>query len=201
MALVVTNLQAKLSQAFTSMTDGDNSVFADKLAKAVKDYAESGTVTTIDAGTISAGMFTGSGTGGITCDDGPCDGDILDACEEMNDMTSGGNEHLAKALAAAIDAMTADGTVKTTVSGSAVPPSGGAVPVSGKAEGTMAGVPAPMEALFLSTFLAMNDMKSGGDGYLAAQMASAVDAYLKACTVSTNGQGPLSGSTGVGKTA
>jgi hypothetical protein len=179
------------------MTDGDNSVFADKVAKAVKDYAESGLISTADAGTISAGVFAGAGTGKIACDDGPCADAILSACDAMNS-DGGGNEYLAKELAAAIHAMIESGTVETDVSGAAVPPSGGSVPVSGKAEGVMAGVPAPMEASLLSAFLDMNDMTTGGDDYMASQMAAAIDTYLKACAVSAAGKEALSGSAGTG---
>jgi hypothetical protein len=49
-------------------------------------------------------------------------------------------------------------------------------------------------------FTAMNTMTQGSDDYFAAQLAAAVDAYLKAGSVSVTLQSPLSG-TGAGAVA
>jgi hypothetical protein len=199
MALVPSDLEDGLLSAFQSMTDGDNSVFADNVASLIKDYAESGSISTTDAGTVSAGTFTGVGSGGLTCDDEPCAEAILAACVAMNSMASGGDAYLAEHLAAAIDAMIASGTVETSVTGTVTTPSGATSPLSGEAEGSMSGTPATIQTALSSAFTTMRNMTSGGDAYLAEQLANAVDTYLKAATVTTNGKEALSGSTGNGK--
>jgi len=63
----------------------------------------------------------------------------------------------------------------------------------------MTGVPAPMQAAFLSAYNSMGGMNSGNDDYMAQQIAVAVDAYLKAAVVKTRGDAALSGSAGTGK--
>jgi hypothetical protein len=199
MSLTVNTLADALKTVFENMKD--NRAFATGFAEAVADYAGSGTVTTADAGTVSAGEFVGAGTGALTCSAALCGDIVYAACEAMNTMPSGGNEYLAAQMALGIDTMIAGGTVETDVSGTVTPPSGIPAPLSGTAEGGMTGIPAPMEAAFLSAFLAMNGMTEGGNDYLAGQCASAVDAYLKAAAVKTSGEGALSGSTGAGTMA
>jgi hypothetical protein len=102
-------------------------------------------------------------------------------------------------MAEGVDAMIAGGVVGTDVTGVCTPPSGSPFSLSGSAEGSATGSPSPMEAAFFSVFEAMNAMSSGGNDYMAAQCAAAVDAYLKACAVGTEGKGALSGSRGTGK--
>jgi len=201
MALVPSTFKNDLLAAFQSMTDGDNQVFADRVAAACKAFAESGLITTTDAGTVPAGAFTGTGSGGISCDDAPCAQAIMAACTAMNSMTSGGDAYLAAQLATAFHDMVLNGEVICNVSGTVVPSSGGSSPLSGTTKGTLTGVTAPMQAAFFSAFQAMFAMTEGGDGYMAAQIATAVDAYLKAGTVDTQGQGALAGSVGAGAMA
>jgi hypothetical protein len=201
MALAVSTLQRDFFDAFRSMTDGDDAVFADKVSAAADKYAESGGITTTDAGTIPAGAFTGAGTGSITCDASIAKKIILAACNAMQNMTTGGNEYLAAQLAAGIHSMVAAGQVKTNVTGTAVPPGSSPMPMAGAAAGSMTGVPAPMRAAFLAAFTAMDSMREDGDQYMARQMAAAVDAYLKAAVVNTRGSAALAGSTGAGNMA
>jgi hypothetical protein len=94
--------------------------------------------------------------------------------------------------------MLTGGSVETDVSGTCVPPSGPGFPLSGSAKGTMTGDPAPMEEAFFSAFEAMNAMSEGNNDYMAVQCTAAIDAYLKACAVSTSGENALSGSAGAG---
>jgi hypothetical protein len=201
MALIVSTLQDDLLAAFQSMTDGDNSVFADKVSTAVKKYAESGMVTTTDAGAIAAWAFVGTGTGGVTCDATACKGMLLAACNAMNNMRQGGNAYLAEQMASAIHAMILAGQVKTDVIGQVTPPGSSPVPMSGKAVGTMTGVAASMATAFLAAFNNMDNMTSSGDDYMAGQMAQAIHAYLIASVVNTQGSAALLGSVGVGKIA
>jgi hypothetical protein len=200
MALVVSALKNDLLSAFNSM-NGDDKVFSEKVSAAVKKYAESGSIATTDIGTVSAGAFTGAGTGQINCDASICETIIYSACQAMKNMTTGGNKYLAEKLASGIHSMIAAGQVKTNVTGMVTPPSSSPVPLSGTATGTLAGVPASMQAAFLAAFNAVDGMNKGGDDYMAQQMAAAVDAYLKSGVASTSGGGPLTGSAGTGNMA
>jgi hypothetical protein len=199
MALVVLTLQRDILNAFLSMTDGDDGVFADNVSAAAAKYAESGVITTIDAGGISAGAFTGTGEGKITCDAAVCKNIVLSACKAMHhDTASGGNEYLAAQLAAGIHAMVSAGRVKTNVTGAAASPGSPPIPMAGTAAGKMTGVPSPMQAAFLAAFTSMDAMREGGDQYMAQQTAAAVDAYLKAAAAAVQGIGALAGSAGSG---
>jgi hypothetical protein len=201
MALVKTVLKSALVSAFNAMSDADdgNAVFAEKVAAAAADYAGSGTVTTADAGAIPSGVFAGAGTGSFSCDASLAESIISAACEAMNSMKTGGNEYLAAQMASGFHAMFAAGRVETTVTGTVTPPSAPPVPFAGSASGVLTGVPAPMQAALLAAYTAMNDMKEGGDDYMAGEIATAVDAYLKAAVVATLGSGALAGSAGTGK--
>jgi hypothetical protein len=199
MALVVSTLQSDILAAFQSMTDGDNEVFAEKVARAFDKYAESGVIATADAGGIAAGAFTGAGNGGVTCDFSVCKDVIAAACNTMNDMKVGGNEYLAAQIALGAHSMVQAGEVNTTVTGAVTPPGSSPVPMSGKAKGTTAGIPAPMQASLQAAFTLMDKMSGGGDEYMAQSIAQAFDAYLKAALVSTSGSGNLAGSAGTGK--
>ena len=199
MALSASTLKNDLISAFKSMNNGDNKVFSEKVSAAVKKFAESGSVATTDAGGVPAGVYAGAGTGKITVEAAICEKIVYAACIAMNSMKSGGNEYLAAQLAAGIHAMILAGEVETDVKGTVTPPSSPPVTLNGSATGTMTGIPAPMQASFLSGFLTMNGMTGGGDEYMAQQVSTAVDAYLKAAVVNTQGTGPLSGSIGAGK--
>lgn len=199
MALVSSILKGDLLSAFQSMNNGDNRIFSDKVAAACKKFAESGSISTTDAGAVAAGAFSGSGTGDITCKDAPCADTIYTACQIMNGMDSGGDAYLADKMAAAIHNMVLTGTVSCDVTGTVIPPSGGSSPLSGTATGILTGVSVPMQTAFIAAFNTMYGMDSGGDEYLAGQIALAVDAYLKAGIVTTKGSGALSGDIGAGK--
>ncbi|MDR0473679.1 MAG: hypothetical protein LBH43_08445 [Treponema sp.] len=199
MELIVSTLNNDLLSAFQSMNNGDNKVYSVKVSEAIKKYAESGTITTTDKGGVPSGAFVGTGTGGITVDASICEKILYAACMVMNDMKAGGNDYLANELANGIHTMVSAGEVKTDVTGTVTPPGISPVPLSGKAVGTMTGVPAPMRVSFTAAFNSMDGMKNGGDEYKAQQMSVAIDAYLKATVVNTNGTVALSGSTGNGK--
>jgi hypothetical protein len=201
MALLVSTLQNDLLSAFQSMTDGDNAVFAGKVSAAVKKYAESGMVTTTDAGAIAAGAFVGIGTGSVTCDTTSCKNMLIAACNAMDTMQQGGNAYLASQLAQALHAMILSGRVETDVTGQVTPPGSSPVPMSGKATGTVIGTAVSLQAAFLTMFNAMDAMTSNGDSYMAQQMALAVDAYLKAAAANTQGLATLLGSIGTGRIA
>jgi hypothetical protein len=196
MSLVVSVLEGALKTVFNDMS-GDDRKFSDAFAAAVKDYAESGHIATVDTGTVSAGVFAGAGSGSVTLTASDCADIVYAGTQAMSG--TGGNDVLAAKMAEGVDAMIANGSVGTGVSGACTPPSGPAFTLSGSAEGAMAGVPAPMEAAFFSAFEAMNAMSEGNNDYMAARCAAAIDGYLTGAAVSTEGQGALAGSAGAGK--
>jgi hypothetical protein len=201
MSLVVTTLKNNLKNCFDAMagdTGGDNTTFAKKVSKAVADYVETGSITTVDAGTVSAGVFAGSGSGSISVQAGIAEAVIYAACQAMVNMTAGGNDYLAMQIATGIQQMMAAGEVSTNVTGLVTPPTGSAFTLTGQATGRTVCVQAPLYAGLKTAFTAMENMTEGGNEYMAAQMATVIDTYLKAGVVSTGGQAALSGSTGAG---
>jgi hypothetical protein len=199
MALVVASVKNELFAAFKAMTDGDDKVFSGKVSAAVKTFAESGSIVTSDAGAIPSGAFVGAGTGGISVEDAICERIVYAACMAMNSMMTGGDEYLAAQVVAGIHAMICAGSVDTDVTGTLTPPGSPPVPLSGKACGTMLGEGAPMQRAFQAAFTSMYTMREGGDDYMAQQMATAIDAYLKGATINTMGSAHLAGSAGSGK--
>jgi hypothetical protein len=198
MSLPFSDFVSALKSVFNDMS-GDDRKFSDGFAAAVKDYAESGTIVTADAGTVSAGEFVGAGEGGITVTASDCADLVYAGTRTM--LETGGNDVLAAEMAEGVDAMITGGKVETEVSGICTPPSGSPFTLSGAAEGTMTGLPAPMEAAFFSAFEAMNAMSEGNNDYMADQCAAAVDNYLTEAVIETEGKDALSGSAGTGKMA
>jgi hypothetical protein len=196
MSLPFPGFVSALKAVFNDMS-GDGRKFSDGLAAAVKDYAESGDIATADAGTVSAGVFAGTGKGGITVTASDCADLVYAGTQTMRE--TGGNDVLAAKMAEGVDAMIANGKAGTDVSGTCTPPSGSPFTLSGTAEGTMTGIPAPMEAAFFSAFQAMNAISEGNNDYMAVQCATAIDSYLTEAVVGTKGKDALSGSAGAGK--
>ena len=106
MSLNISTLNENLVQAFQSMKDGDDSVFAKKVSEAVANHIKTGNITTVDAGTVPVGAFMGAGTGAMTVDASILEGVLLAACKSMAAMSAGGDSVLAAQLAAGMDAMT-----------------------------------------------------------------------------------------------
>jgi len=201
MGLNASALESDILEVFQSMTDDDDKVFSEGISAAVKNFAESGGIATADAGTVSAGVYAGAGSGGITVDASVSEQIIHAACVVMRNMTTGGNTYLAMQIAAGIHAMILTGEVETDVTGQVTPPGGLPVALNGSAAGTMTGVPLPMQTAFANAYDAMDSMESGGDEYMAAQMATAINTYMTTAVVATSGSGALSGSVGAGAMA
>ena len=198
MSLNQDTLKNNLLSVFRNMTDGDDSYFAKEVSKKVANYAKSGSIMTTDAGTVSAGVFAGLGNGSISVDSTVCEKIVFAACNAMSKMSEGGDVYFAAQLALGIDSMMSAGTVNTTVKGTVTPPSGTPAILAGTAKGTFTGVSVTLQSGFLAAFNVMANMKSGGDEYLAGQMAATITAYLKAGVIATQGQVVLSGSMGAG---
>lgn len=198
MSLNQSKLKNDLLSIFRNMTDGDDRYFVREVSSKVADYAESGSISTTDAGTISQGALVGSGNGSISVDSSICENIVYAACKAMAKMTTGGDAYLAAQLASGIDSMMLAGTVNTTVKGTVTPPSSSPILAAGTAKGTFTGVMATLQSGFLAAFNAMATMTSGGDEYLAGQMATVITAYLKAGLIATQGQANLTGSISAG---
>lgn len=198
MPLVPSTLITQLLSVFNSMTDGNEDTFPNGVSQAIATYASTGLVSTVDAGAVPAGAFVGSGSGTLTFSPSSCQQIIKSACVAMENMQSGGNDFLAEQIGAGVKAMSDAGKVSTTVVGVATSPSGTPSPLSGTASGTITCQSSPLVQSLKSAFSTMNNMASGGNVYLASQMATAVDTYLKSGVVATQGKGALSGDVGSG---
>lgn len=220
MALVKNNLISDLKAIFKKMKDdgedASNSDFSEGIASACKSYIEAGDITTIDGGTVSSGVFAGSGSGSITLDDSLMSDEIDSAIADMQDMTSGGDAVLADAIFSGLNEMISKGEVETDVKGSTTSPSGSLVePTSGTAKGKgltcTDGITedpnnpkdfvGKLKKVFQDMIDKRNDEGFNGDNYLAEQLADIINTYIATGTVTTSGQEALSGVTGTGKIA
>ncbi|MHB9293114.1 hypothetical protein Holit_02234 [Hollandina sp. SP2] len=198
MALVKSVLETKLQSLFASMRDGSKTDvwMASQIAEEIKSYILTGQVSTIDAGAGPAGAYAGAGSGIMSINKGNL-GNALQTTFEA----ASGNDDLAAHIAADINAAcTASDTVSTNTKGTVTTPAGASSPFAGTGKGKFTGNKAVIETALKACFAAMNSMSEGGDDYFAAQLAAAVDAYLKAGSVSVTLQSPLTG-TGAGAIA
>ena len=198
MSLNQSVLKENLVQAFQSMKDGDDSAFAKQVSEAVANHIKTGNITTVDAGAVPVGAFTGVGTGTMTVDASILEGSLLAACKSMAAMSAGGNAVLAAQLAAGMDAMTNAGQIKTRIKGTAITPAGVSVPLTGMGKGTFAGVSAPIIAAVNEVCSVMEMISEGGDSVLAEAIAASITAYLKSGIITVKGLPPLAGSVGTG---
>jgi hypothetical protein len=184
-------LEVKLKAVFYAMQDGSktDAWMASQISAAVKEYALTGTAATVDAGAAPAGAYAGAGTGKMTIDSQDLEGALTSTFEGTKV-----NVFLAAGTANDIDAAcSADDTVKTITAGTVTTPAGASSPFGGTGKGSFTGVKTTIEALLLQCFAVMDTMAAGGDDYLAAQLAAAVDGYLKAGVISVDLDTPLAG--------
>lgn len=202
MAFDVSKLKTALRNVFSSMTDGDNAVFANGIASAIVTYVATGDVSTTDRGTVSGGYFEGSGTGKLTVTATVCANIIKTACDTMQSMTSGGADYLATQIGQALDKMAEDGEVNTSVSGTLTPPSSSPSPYSGTAKGSIScsstALVSALKTLFAQMYSKREQEGYDGDKDFADKFAEEIDSFWTNGTISTNGQGGLAGSTGSG---
>jgi hypothetical protein len=200
MALVVASLQADLLAAFLAMNsieNGGNKYHAEKMAAAIKKYILAGQTSTTDSGAAPAGSYAGAGVGVMTIDDAQLESDLQATFEAAY-----GDDELADHMAADIDnACKADDTVAETSSGTVTTGSGATVPFSGPAIGKFSGSKSLISTPLKACFQAMIGMLEGGNQYYAAQLAAAVDTYMKAGTIAVQLKPPFSSGSGSGKIA
>lgn len=198
MSLNMSTLKENLVQAFQSMKNGDDAAFAKKVSEAVANHIKTGNITTVDAGTVPVGAFTGAGTGAMTVDAAILEGVLRAACKSMTAMSVGGNAVLAAQLAAGMDAMTNAGQIKTRIKGTAITPAGVSVPLAGMGQGKFVGVSAPIIAAVNGACSAMETISEGGDSVLAEAIATSITEYLKSGIITVKGLPPVAGSFGTG---
>ena len=141
--------------------DGDDEL-AKGLAKAFKDYGETGSITTTDGGTVSAGSFAGSGSGSLSLDDSDSYSTLKKAFKAMKDDNKDDN-YMAKQIKASLDDMYgASDIVDTTVNGVITPPSPATpITVTGESgKGTITISFSPVEKGLKSFFALMKNIEN-----------------------------------------
>ena len=209
MAFVVSKLENDLKKVFSDMKDAGENVtidmFTNGIAQACADFVQTGSVTTVDAGAIPAGAFTGSGTGQITVQASLLKSALDIACNAMAGMPEGGDDVLANALGSGMFAMSGAAVVDTNIVGTVVSPSGVPSPISGTGKGVIVCVQAPLVSSITSCFSLMKQNAGNeefdGDSYFASELSKAVLAYWTSGTITVNGLAPLVGSVGSGTVA
>ena len=204
MAFNKAKLQSDFEAVFESMTDGNEDTFPNGISTAVVTFVSGGVVSTTDAGTVSGGAYSGSGTGKLTVTASACAAIIKAACTTMKTMTSGGNDYLAEEMGKGFKKMADDGVVTTTVTGTLTPPSP-ATPISpygGAAKGTIScsetTFVTKLKALFQKMYNQREQKGFDGNKEFAKVLANEINSFYTSGTISTDGQGNIAGSSGSG---
>lgn len=192
MALVSSTLQASLLKGFvSSMTD---SSFSSTVASSVNTYCGTGTITAGTLkGTVSAGAFTGSGSGTVTVS--IASKDIEDVCTNMrSDTKSYDDAYLAKELASIIDKAVTNGEFNIIINGSAT---------AGSTTTSFTGVATTDvtwqgDASTLESSLKSAMVPSMTDTSFATAIATAVTTYLTSASIAVKGENSLAGASGAG---
>ena len=205
MAFSKSTLQTDILTVFNNMgSDATNDDFANGLANAVVAFVGTGQVTTTDVGTVPGGAFSGGGTGTLSVTATNCAKIIKDACEEMNNMTSGGNNYLAEELGKAFKKMADEGTVTTTVTGTLTPPSPSPpiTPYGGSATGSIScnstAMVQALKILFSNMYIHAGEDDYNGNLEFAKELATQLNNFWTSGRISTSGEGNIEGSSGSG---
>jgi len=185
MALVSTTLQTAFSAIFSAMNNmagGGDAYCAKQMAAAIKTFILAGQVATTDTGAASAGSYAGAGIGTMTIDNAQLEEDLLSTFDAKY-----GDNDLAENMAIDIDnACKADDTVQATSTGTVTTPVGATSPFSGSSIGKFKGMKSLISAPLETCFSTMAEMQTGGNELFAQVLAAAMDAYLKAGSISIN---------------
>lgn len=205
MAFSKSTLQTDILSVFNNMgSNATNDDFANGLANAVVAFVGTGQVTTTDGGTVTGGAFSGGGTGTLSVTATNCAKIIKDACEEMNNMTSGGNNYLAEELGKAFKKMADEGTVTTTVTGTLTPPSPAPpiTPYGGSANGNIScdstAMVQALKILFSDMYAHAGEDDYNGNLEFAKELATQLNNFWTSGRISTSGEGNIEGSSGSG---
>lgn len=177
MALVQAVLQSDLQDIFSYMKDNetDDDYIVDELSDALKSFIESGTVTTVDAGSASGGVYAGAGSGSISADTSGFSSSLKGVISAMKTMQSGGDAYFANGFQTAFLSLITACEVKVNSVGTVTTPAGVVTPYTTSMSGTIvcAGASAMGSALS-GVFSSMGSMQEGGDNYLATQLSALV---------------------------
>jgi hypothetical protein len=182
--MIVATLQADLLATFLAMNDmldgGGDAYCAEKMAKAIKNYALTGQTATTDSGTAPVGSYTGAGVGTMTIDD-----DRLKTYLQATFEAAYNDDDLATHMARDIDTVCkASDTVQEISTGTVTTPAGVSSSFSGPAVGKFTGDKSKIENPLKSCFASMRSMMTGGGNELyASMMAIAMDNYFKTGTI------------------
>jgi len=200
MAFVVLTLQADILSIFLAMNDiveGGDEYQAEKLSKVIKKYILTGQTTTTDSGAAPAGSYSGAGVGTMTIDASKLEEDLLKTFNAKY-----GNDDLADHIATDIDnACKENDTVQETSSGTVTTPVGASSPFSGPAIGKFTGTKTLISTPLKTCFSSMTGMLTGGNELYAQVLSAAIDAYLKAGSISVQLKPPFVSGAGSGKIA
>lgn len=203
MAFVTETLQLALYSVFNSMKDGNVTTFSNGISNAIVTFVSTGSVITVDSGTVTSGTFAGSGNGTLSVTATSCASIIKSACDTMKDMSSGG-DYLAQKLGEGVKKMTEEGTVTTTVTGVLTPPPP-ATPVSpygGRASGSIScseiSLVTALKELFKEMYNKKDDKTYDGNLEFAKKLATEINSFWTSGTISTDGSGNIEGSEGSG---
>lgn len=206
MALDKSDLSADILEVFNSMKDnyktegydGDKE-FCEGLGKAFKDFGESGSISTTDAGTVSAGTFAGTGTGSLSLDSTETIKTLKSAVKAMKE-DGEDDDYLAGQIKKALqDMYDASDIVSTTVNGSITTSSGSVTIEGASGKGTIKCDFSSVESGLKTFFALMKNIDNGKtDSDLANKIADLVYSAVKSGVVSTNDEGEIEGASGAG---
>ena len=202
MALDTQTLQTSLYTLFSSMNDGLNETFANGIANSIVAFVSTGTVSTVDAGTVTGGTFAGKGNGTLTVTPDDCATTILNACNAMKDKTEGGNDYLADEIGKGLKKMSDKGKVLTSVKGTLTAPNGATSTMTGSAQGSIkcdsTSLVKALKSLFNDMYDNREDESYDGNMEFAKKLASEVKTFFTSGKVTTDGTVNLEGSKGEG---
>lgn len=197
MSLVKSTLEQQLKSIYKTMSNmsvGGDEYLASQLGNAIQTYVSTGTLsTTVDVGmgVTPPGPYTGVTNGTMSIVGATISGIVLTALKTMSNMSAGGDTFIANQIGLAINtAFTSAICSGTSIGSISSLPLGIPVPSVVPITGVVIGVSTIISNTLISAFNTMSNMSEGGDDYLASQMATAVDDYIKSLTIIINGTSP-----------
>lgn len=195
MALNKIKLQNNLFNIFNTMNsihkNGDE-YMAIECSKVIHEYILSGNVSTIDvgAGTPTSSVYNGKGDGMMNINSANLKNLLYNTFIAQYDITA-----LAKGIADDINSVCSESNIiQTTTKGTSTfsyPPYSSVD--GGVGKGSFTSQSSIIQLRLQSCFATMNHMTKNGNMYLAQEIASSIDNYLKSGRVSVTLQTPLSG--------
>lgn len=207
MALDSETLQSTLYTLFSSMNDGLSKTFANGIAGAVVTFVSTGTVNTVDAGTVTGGTFAGKGKGTLTVTPTELAKTLISACNKMNGITEDedteyGDDFLAEQIGKGLKQMADNGKVNTTVKGTLTAPNGATSAMSGNAQGSIkcdsTYLVKALKSLFKDMYDNREDKSYDGNMEFAKKLASEIKTFFTSGIITTDGLVNLEGSKGSG---